>query len=105
MKLCDKVSSVLSTKTQKLFQGYFFQLNPDHSSTVNQRWVIIFLRLFSYYEQIMSMSIFTLFRQKIIEKSSPKSFWTVPDPFLSLLCPVKKKSEKIVNSSSSSKTF
>ena len=41
---------------------------PEHSNTKNQRWIIVFLSLFSYFEQIMIMSLFTMFRQRIIVK-------------------------------------
>ena len=42
---------------------------PDHSNIIKQRWIVVFPSLCFYCEQIIIMSLFTLFRQKIKVKN------------------------------------
>ena len=48
--------------------------NPDYSNIVNQRWIIVFLCLYFYYEHDTIMSLFTI---KSVNSDKKRSLFSV----------------------------
>ena len=71
--------------------GTKIQQCPGHSNIFNQRWIIVFLSLYFYYDQTMMMSLsirsgkFFMFRIKFIVKTDCLNlFWTVKNSIIGL---------------------